>query len=93
MGQPGSVQTRSAIVVTFVVMASPVQQKINLWFWAGLVGAVVGPLLVVTAMTMPGISTTTIGICVVVSLLAWASLLVGAVGKGVELGVRAANDE
>lgn len=68
------------------------QQWINVWFWLGLVGSVVGLGLIFTAFMM-SVQELTMAFCVAIAVLGWSALMVGVVGKGVELGVRAANDE
>lgn len=64
----------------------------NLWFWCGFAAAAIGGLLVLGAIWgMSGGDEWAYG--AIGMFGGTLSMLVGIIGKGVELGVRAANDE
>lgn len=68
------------------------RHKINRWFWAGASACFLGGLLVLSAMW--GMANEDKGIYGSVAVFGGTlAMLVGAIGKGVELGVRAANDD
>lgn len=66
--------------------------KVAAWFWAGVGGWVASGLAALLVL-WEGYSEDTLAIAVLLALAGWSAMLVGIVGKGVELGVRAANDE
>lgn len=67
--------------------------KIAGWFWAGVAGVVAGGLVVLAGIWANAASADWIFIGSLVTLAGWSAMLVGVIGKGVQLGVRAANDD
>jgi hypothetical protein len=68
------------------------QGKIAAWFWGGVAGVIAG-LLAMLLVWWEGYSEDTFIVAVALALAGWSAMLVGVIGKGVQLGVRAANDE
>lgn len=67
-------------------------RKIGQWFVGGIIGwLLAGPLVLLLAF-MEGNVVWMFGGGLIV-LVGWSAMLVAIIGKGVELGVRAANDE
>lgn len=66
--------------------------KIDAWFWTGVGGLVVAALAVLLVL-WEGYSEDTFIVGIALAVGSCAAMLVGVIGKGVELGVRAANDE
>lgn len=68
------------------------QRQINWWFWAGAFAWGVGGLFVLSVLW--GMAHDDRGVYGAIAMFGGTlSMLVGIIGKGVELGVRAANDE
>lgn len=68
--------------------------RIARWFWAGIAGWLIGGLFALAGVVgggNPDNGVTWFGLAMVIG--GWSAMLVGIIGKGVELGVRAANDE
>jgi hypothetical protein len=66
--------------------------KIGAWFAAGVVGLLAGAAALLLVL-WEGYSEDTFIFGVAIGLVGWSAMLVAIIGKGVELGVRSANDE
>lgn len=70
-----------------------VRSKIAAWFWAGVAGWVLGALVVLAAFWENAGDEDWLAAGALLVLGGWSATMVGVIAKGVELGVRAANDE
>jgi hypothetical protein len=68
------------------------RSKLATWFWSGVGGWVLGAGIALTGL-MLDYNEDRIAGGIVLAMAGWSAMLVGIVGKGVELGVRAANED